>query len=196
MESRKEILAKAYKDCISEMYSKAKPPLDINKLIEEHDPATGPIDTDDDPIFNRHYLPEKVFTEIEESYMDAYGIKSNWHDYVDTVKEYLEKGGPFNEYDDNGDKKLSMTKPLSELIGENNANIVFDIIEKCRSFYRFNKDESDFRFSVCLGTSPTSNKEKVIEYWRDHGVDIQIDDSEWDEPEEDWDEEDIDQSDN
>ena len=44
----------------------------------------------------------------------------------------------------------------------------------CKEFYHFDREETDFNYSVALGASPTSNKETVIEYWKSQGKDIEI----------------------
>lgn len=183
MITREDVLKKAIEDCVATMYKVAQPPCDIYELIKKSKESGEPVDSDKEPLYNKHYLPQEVFTEIEDAYMDAYGIRSVWHDYVDTVKEYLGKGGPYYQYHENHEKELVHTRPLAELIGENNANIVFDLIDKCKHFYRYNVDENTFRMNVCLGSSPTSNKEAVEEYYKNKGENVVIDESIYDKDE-------------
>lgn len=180
MISRKDVLKKAIEDCVTTMYKSAQPPCDIRELIKKSKETGEAVDSDEDPLYNKHYLPQNVFTEIEDMYMDAYGIRSTWHDYVDTVKEYLEKGGPHYEYHENHKKELVTTEPLEKLIGKEHADIVFELIDKCKHFYRYNADECAFRMNVCLGSSPTSNKEVVEQHYKEKGEDVKIDDSVYD----------------
>ena len=180
MIDRREIIKKAIDDCVATMYKVSQPPCDVNDLIRKSKESGEPPDTREEPLYNRHYLPQEVFTEIQDAYMDAYGIRSTWHDYVDTVKEYLEKGGPYYVYGNDHEKKLTHTKPLSEQIGEESAKIVFDLIDKCKHYYRYNADETTFKLNVCLGSSPTSDKDTVLDYYKKKGEPIEIDDSLYD----------------
>ena len=42
-------------------------------------------------------------------------------------------------------------------------------------FHNFDRLESQFRATVALGCSPTSNPETVINYWKSQGIEIVID---------------------
>ena len=55
------------------------------------------------------------------------------------------------------------------------ADIVLDLISKCKNFYIRNGDENTFRINV-MNSSPTSNKQTVIDYWKSQGKDIEIKD--------------------
>ena len=56
------------------------------------------------------------------------------------------------------------------------TKIFSDFIENRKNFYRFDRDLDKFNTSIWLGAVPTSNKEKVIEYWKTQGEDIEIKD--------------------
>ena len=65
------------------------------------------------------------------------------------------------------------TPKLGELIGEENAAKVIDLITDIRDFYRFDREEEQFDWMTTLMTAvPTSNKKTVKEYWASKGKDI------------------------
>lgn len=52
------------------------------------------------------------------------------------------------------------------------AEMFKEFILERRNFYRFDGDQSGFEMSVYLGASPTSNKDDVIKYWKNKGVEV------------------------
>ena len=99
MLDREEVLCKAYKDCIREMFAKAQPMADFDNLIEEA--KAGKIDEEKDgPIYDRHYLSAEEYKYILDKYMKAYRIESEWKEDVEIVEEYLNKGGHKDKYID------------------------------------------------------------------------------------------------
>jgi hypothetical protein len=202
MIDREKILEKAIEDCYREMYAKAQPSADWDKLIQDYN--DGKIDEKKDgAVFNRHYLSSDEFSYIENKYLDAYRIESEWRNDVEIVEDYLKNGGSktkyFDEYtDENGDfhpphKGCEKVPPIKEQIeemlkeydssnvtkemAEKASEIVMNAISECKNFYRFNIDESKFRNTIAFGCSPTSNKETVKNWWKEHkGIDIEIKD--------------------
>lgn len=195
MLDRNEILEKAYHECIAEMYAKAQPSADYYQLLE--DVKNGKIGKDE-RVYERYYLSNEEFKYILNKYKEAYNIKSHWKDDVEVVEKYIEKGGSKNKYieahtDKNGNyhpgyRSYEKVKPLKEqlfnvlkeysLYDENMHNKLYDtvtnIIDTCKNFYKFDREESSFDFSVALGPSPTSCAKSVIQYWAHQGVDIEI----------------------
>lgn len=203
MLEREDILLKALDDCYREMFARAQPMADWDNLVEEY--KSGKIKKDE-TVYNRHYLSPEEFQYIENKYMEAYRIASEWKDNVDYVKEYLEKGGYKDKYfepytDENGIfhsgyRGVEKTAPLYDQIkeilfdefGENwheildkkaqkVTNKVMELINNCKNYYKFNADEMKWRNSLFLGASPTCNKETVKKWWKDnYNVDIEIED--------------------
>ena len=203
MLDREEILAKAYNDCIREMFAKAQPTADWDNIIEEY--KAGKIDEKKDgPIYDRHYLSHAEFMYILDKYMKAYRIKSEWKDDVEVVEEYLNKGGNKDKYikdwDDEhghhpGYRSYEEVPPLKDHIRqiidnylENKelnqtrqdltddiTNKVMELISTCKNYYSFNVDEQKFRNTVCMRCSPTGSIETVKKWWKDHyDIDIEI----------------------
>lgn len=197
---RQIILQKAYDDCMREMYRKSQPSGDYDDYVKKvKEGEIGP----DERVYIRHYLSRDEFEYILEKYKDAYNIRATWYDNVDVVKKYFDdkaikdKWIPertdedgfthpgyrgYEELPDFKDKVLeilndeNVTAPDFNSLSEKIKNAVIERIETCQNFYRFDREESGFDVSVTLGASPTSNKDTVKEYWKDQGVEIEIED--------------------
>lgn len=165
-----DVLDKAIHECLCELYKRAQPSINLNKLAKDSS----------DINYNHYYLSDENYRYIVNMYLDAYGLKSLWSDYCDTIKEYLTKGGFKDVFTvDNINKGLhKVTKeipPLSELIGKENSNKAIEYINNCETYHTNHKIEGTFRLSV-MNNSPTSNKQNVIDYWKLQGKDIKIKD--------------------
>ena len=196
--TRKAVLEQAVHDCYKEMYAKAQPSVDWDEILNDFKNGKYPKDT---RIYERYYLSQEEFTYIENKYMDAYNIKSEWRDYCDTMIEYLRDGGAKDKYihekkDEDGNvidpgyRGYEKVPPIKEQfvtfmydfdmseamkdVAEQMADKVIETMEECKEFYRFNQEENDFRFTCALGASPTSNPTTVVEYWKEQGVDVEI----------------------
>ena len=139
-------------------------------------------------FYEAHYLPDEVYKEIVDIFLDRYHLKNRWRDYVETVEDYLKNGGKKDVWiekdDESGYRGYADTPKLADVIGEENAEKVFELISDCKNFYRMSRDEESFRFTV-MNYSPCSNKEIVEKYWHEHGKpDFKIDDSIWEEKDE------------
>jgi len=202
MFEREDVLSKALMDCIKEMFAKAQPPADFDNLIEEK--KAGKIDEDKDgPVYDRHYLSYEEFNYILDKYKKAYRIASEWKEDIDILEEYLVQGGSKDKYvesytDEDGifhsahrgyehvaSLKDQIYNCLFEYTEADDAknitdkifNIVMTAISDCKNFYNFNADEMKFINTLMMWATPTSNKETVKKWWKDHyDVDIEIED--------------------
>ena len=204
MLDREEVLVKAVKDCYREMFAKAQPAADWDNLIAEY--KAGKINEDKDgPVYDRHYLSYDEYVYIVNKYIDAYKIATEWKDHIDILKEYLIQGGSKDKYiesytDENGnyhpgtrgyEKVPALKKQLYDIIYDEYdangeiaedvtnkvVNKVIELIETCQNFYSFNIDEQKFRNTLAMGATPTSNKETVKKWWKEHyNTDITIED--------------------
>lgn len=196
--SRRDVLSRAYDECMSEMYHKSQPSANYNDLVEKY--RTGEIDKDK-RIYEEHYLNQKEFEYILDKYVCAYGMRRKWHDYVDCVTEYFNEGATKDKYikertDEDGnyhpgyrgyEKLPSFETVVKDILVSNavdeekSAEIAHTIdgavrnrINDCKNFYRFDREEGDFRCAIALGASPTSNPEIVTKYWESQGNPIEI----------------------
>ena len=194
MLSKEVIIKRAIDECMEEMYSKAQPSVNYKELIEKV--KSGEIeDSRENPVYNRYYLSQEEFNYIKNKYSEAYGFKPRWKEYIEILEEYLKKGGNKYKYipetmeEDGtihlGYRSYEKVKPLrvqiQNLISDENlsnkvTDLVFDCIKNCKNYYQFDNTEQIFDFHICLGGSPTSNKETVKKYWESQGKTIEIKD--------------------
>ena len=201
MLNRESVLEKAYHDCMVEMYRKSQPSASYDEYVKMY--KAGVLrDDDHDRVYNRHYLSREEYEYILDKYVDAYGMSERWNDYVDTVKRYFGDESPNDTWvpekvDEDGFKHPGyrgyeylphFSKVIEGIIKDMVAKNEWDIekvsmaiydavinrIETCQRFYKFDREESGFHVSVGLGASPTCNKDAVINYWKEKGVDIEI----------------------
>lgn len=182
MKDREDVLKKAVDDCFREMYAKAQPSADFDQLVQ--DAKDGKIGRDD-CVYERYYLSSEEFKYIVDKYVDMYRIRSEWQDDVDVVLDFLENGGTDEvRNDDTGDKEYvripGLKDELYNIIGDSDLadkvyGSVIGKINKCKRYYRFNAEESAFRFSTAFGPSPTCNMKTVKDYWKNEkGIDVEI----------------------
>ena len=203
MLNRDTIISKAFHECMTEMYAKAQPSVNYDQLLEDfrsgkitEDPKNG------DHIYDRYYLSSEEFTYILDKYVKAYNIEGKWNRYMEILQEYVHNGGSRDVYvkdytDENGNwhpghRDYEKVPPIDKqienyfklVLGEEHPDIgiftkdLSDMVKRtiadCKYFYSFEREESSFRCGISLGASPTSNAEKVKEYWKKQGVDVEI----------------------
>lgn len=180
MITRQDVLCRAVDECMKELYSKAQPHVEWKDFIQQNeDYKEGP------KPYEFYYLPKEVFDYIAESYIKAYKIRSLFNDHLDLILNYF-KDPIINKYvkkeDAPGYRDYEHITPLKDIIGSDNMNKVKEYVEKARNFYRFNHELNSFNMTVYLGASPSSDKQSVIDNWKEYrGQDITIDESIYDE---------------
>lgn len=172
--TRDKIIKEASFNLLKELYMRAQPPVNIEEYIEKY--KTGEF-TKKDRCYEWHYLPAEVETQIIEDYLEAYGANDQFKKWTDFLLDNFKNGGHRTAYKDifgtgELDRTSEETETLPELIGEENAEKVYKLIEDFRYFYRTNMDEHSIRCVVFQG--PTSNPETVKEKW---GSNFKIDES-------------------
>ena len=141
------------------MYKYSQPSLDITKLKNE--------ELYKEELYSRYYLSEYNYLYIKDMFMKAYNMESIWETYLDLLKTYLTYGGMKND--------VSKSPALETFLDKEDTNKVLELIDNCKNYYQFNLDEQVFGFNIS-NYSPTSNKEMVINYWKNKGKDIEIKD--------------------
>lgn len=205
MKTRDDIIKQAYHECMTEMYAKAQPSADYDAILDGV--KNGTInDSNKEPVYERYYLSQEEFKYILNKYIDAYGMKNTWHPWLYTVRRYFDGKGMRDVWikekvDEYGFKhrgyrsaenvphisnafKDILSKQLDgehfvDTLANELSKVVFEYIDSCEDFYRFDREEGDFSTSVALGASPTSNPKTVVEYWAKQGVTVDI---EWRNP--------------
>lgn len=173
---RETIVGEAIVRCLSEMYAKAQPSADYKKLLKMKE--KGEIeDSNDNPIYKRHYLSQEEAVYIVNKYIEAYGFdgKKDWEYHIERLSDWLSDGdwgSPKHILADAINNELQ-NEPVSKKITDS----ILSLIEKFKAEKtRTTVEEQTFSFNVWLGCSPTSNKQSVIDYWKEQGVDIKIED--------------------
>lgn len=183
--TRQDVLSNATHDMLRNMYKLATPSGDFDEYIEKF--KTGELDPEKDRIYEWHYLPEAVQREIVEDYLDAYGANDWLKRSCEFLMRNFKEGGHRTAHKDvfgTGElvRTSEDTEKLNELIGDENAEKVYKLMDDFMRFYRTNLDEMTIRGAIF--SAPTCNKETVIEHW---GDDLVIDDSVYEDSDEDYD---------
>ena len=182
------------KECIeySEKYKKWESERKKNKELENKSrkECIGPAP------YEFYYLPKEIMKEICESYVYAYELDrhQNLLDIIEILKNYC-KDPVVDKYvndwtDETGlhhpgyrgyDHPDNLEKELEKIL--HNTSTVrliqekfFEFLDMAGEFFNWNRDLNTFNCSVYLGPSPNSNKEAVIENWKEYrNQDIEID---------------------
>lgn len=154
---------------------RAQPSVDINIYIDKF--KSGELDPEKDRVYDWHYLPMEIQSQIVQDYLNAYGANDWLKRACEFLFELFKDGGRRIVYEDifnTGEKVRSSekTETLDELIGNENAEKVYKLMHDFLGFYRTNMDEHAIRGAIFK--CPTSNPKTVIEKW---GPDFKIDDS-------------------
>lgn len=133
------------------------------------------------------YIPREVLESVWKSHKEAYKATNTWREWLDCLSEFLfEKPGFKEVYKEtewsNGQKERTHEDQplLKDIIGEDNAEKVKQMIDDYRWTYRY---DSGDELSWCGGfmSTPNTNRETVEKAWKEaFGKDIVIpDDSAW-----------------
>lgn len=148
--------------------------------------------------FEYYYLPKDIMDDIVDSYIHAYKI-DNHKELLDTIEilknycnepivdKYIE-GEKGYEHSDNLEKEINkllckqFNSPELSGISAKITNKFFEFLDMAGNFYKWNGELNNFITEVYLGVSPNTNKQEVIDNWKNYRKqDIIIDDSEYDE---------------
>lgn len=161
--------------CLREMYAMAQPPADYDEILEL---ARNGHEDDQYPFFEQHYLSKEETQLVLDKYLDMTNLEPTWKDDCDTMIEYLSDGGYHNviKHDNLGGSYRDAEKlaPIQEYIGEEAFAKVLEYMNECKSYYRYGSIEKSAFVWPIINVAPTSNKERVIEFWKSQGVDIEI----------------------
>lgn len=182
---RNDIIEEACHRMLKEMYMRAQPPVDIDDYIAKY--KDGTFDKEKDRCYEWHYLPSEIQNQIVEDYLKAYNANDQMREYFGWLLDLFKNGGYRTVYKDVfGDGKETRsaeeTEKLPELIGEENAEKVYNLIKDFLGFYRRNLDECSIRWTIMQ--SPTTNPDTVKKHW---GEDFKIDDSVYKNSDGEWD---------
>lgn len=161
-ELKKEIITR----CLDEMYQASQPSITWEEVSKTENGI------------NEHYLSSEEYKFILEKYADMYNLKDQFMNDCDILIHDAEEGYSVDKYiegdgDSPGYRGYEHKPPLKEQVGEEMADKFIEFIKSRRNFYRLDKGYTQFAFTV-MNYSPNSNKETVIETWKEKGKDIEI----------------------
>ena len=135
-----------------------------------------------------YYLPKDIFKQIVNSYVHAYKLDAQQEllDTIETLKNYC-KEPIVDKYieGENGfpghrgyDHPNNLEKELIEICSQHShepvnmakelQNKFFEFLDMAGNFFNWTRDLNSFNMAVYLGASPCSNKERVIENWKQY----------------------------
>ena len=136
-----------------------------------------------------YYLPSDIFNDIKESYVYAYKLDGQKEllDTIEILKNYCkepivdkyiegkddEPGYRGYDHPDNLEKEIfkviddniPLYQPPRKLVSGLQDKF-FEFLDMAGNFFNWNGDLNSFYMSVCLGASPNSNKQAVIDNWK------------------------------
>lgn len=193
--TRNDVLNIAVENCLKEAYSWALPAITWEDFVTEC--KNYKAESNLPKPYEFYYLPYDIFKDIQDSYVYAFNLDSQ-QQFLETIitlksycmkpivdkyiKEYTDEYGYHPgyrgyEHPDNLETelfKLTNSKEKAEEI----RNLFFKFLDMAGKFYNRNYSLNSFKMSVCLGVSPSTNKQTVIKNWKKYrNTDIEIDEN-------------------
>lgn len=161
-------------NCMSELYEASQPSITYDEYVKLSS------ENPDRKIYDEHYLSSEEIKYIIDKYVELYHLDSEFYDDCDILIRDMEKGCSKDKYVEpkNGSpgyRDYENVPPLSTEIGEENLKKVIDFIKMRKDFYKFNHRKHSFMFNMTM-IAPCSNKETVLEFYKNQGTPITIED--------------------
>ena len=130
------------------------------------------------------YVPKEVLNRVWHDRQDAFGIKQHWKENMKRLIDmmFVNGGGLKQVYSptewSNGEnvRHCEEMPLLKEIIGEEAADKVKDVLESFMNTYSFGRMEEN-QFSWGFMSTPTCNRATVVKAWKDaFGIDVEIPD--------------------
>ena len=189
MKNRYDIVAEAVEECLKECYKLAQPKVtweDFKKENKEY-MDNNYKERDIPAPYSFYYLPKEEFTEIINAVASAYGLEDHIHNDAELLINYL-KNPTIVVYNKELGRHYEHIEGLDSILDKESFDKVMDYIHKYMDYYKGDHYANSYNFNVCLGASPNTNKDAVIENWKKYrNKDITINDNIYDEDSsEDW----------
>lgn len=152
-----------------------------------------------------YYLPIKVVNDVCDSYIHAYKLdnKQELLDTIEILKQYCndpitdkyinswtDKDGyhpGYKSYVHSDNLEAEIKKILGDITEDNEyyqhklQDKFFEFLDMAGKFYKWNTELNTFNTSIYLGPIPNSNKQSVIDNWKQYrNQTIEINDNEYD----------------
>ena len=129
----------------------------------------------------KNYCKEPIVDKYIDDWDDEYGHHPGYRGYEhpDNLKKELS-----DILDDDIGNAFQSNKEIEE-ISTKLQNKFFEFLDMAGNFYNWNSELSSFNMSVYMGITPSTNKETVIDNWKQYrNKDIEIDESKFEEEDE------------
>lgn len=173
---RNELIEDAVSGCLELMYQYSVPSMSFKDFVQNVKDGKEY----DKSYFSHHYLPKELQDEIIDRVRYIYGLGHFFKEYTNVLKDDLMGGGLSDTYVEDkiglSHRESEKNPPLRDIVGEDNAKKVSDLIDKYISFYRIdNSFTGGFDYAV-FNYAPSNFKEKAEEYWKEKGFNYSFDD--------------------
>ena len=184
---RDDILCEAIHRCKCEMYKRAQPSVDYDKLAKAYNENKIHFKRS---YYEYFYLSHEEFKYIVKKYADLYKLNSGFQEHCDLLIDNMKKGSIKDKYvkaydDESGHhppyRGYEDIPPIKENIGDEAANFIIDYIEGRKEFYRTEHELDSFSTSIYLTDTPMSCEKTTQKAWRDEGFTIELDPRHYDE---------------
>jgi hypothetical protein len=187
--TRIDMVERAMIECLDEMYRSSQPSITWKEVINLYNKNPKR------QVWQEHYLPQWLYTDILEKYLRMYRIGNDWMKDVELVENYLSEGGTKDKYipetiDKDGFKHPGyrgyeevppISKQINEIITQHYGNTepgqehlvkkittaVLETIGACKNYFNVNREEAGFRLEIS-NNSPNSNIEVVREFYKNN----------------------------
>lgn len=142
-----------------------------------------------------YYLPREILKDIVDNYINTYKLDHQQEllDIIKILKDYCKNpiidkyikgkdGSPgYKGYDHPDNLEKEIVKILGDVAEDNEyyqhklLNKFFEFLDMAGEFFNWNRELNSFNMTVYLGASPNSNKQAVIDNWKQYrNKDIEI----------------------
>lgn len=181
MITRDKVIGQAVMDCLKELYKWVQPEVSWKDFVEQN---KNYKDTNLPKPFEFYYLDDEICKSIVENYIYAYNLDPDLKGIIKILIDYCEKPiiDKWIEVDEEGFKHsghrgYDYPEGIINFIGEEHWDKVKEFLDMAGSFFKWDGNLQKFKFNVYLGSSPCSNKETVINNWKEfRNKDIEIKD--------------------
>lgn len=163
-----EIMWDAIKDTLEEMYQNSYPKVSWKQCLQDKKDGKD-VDTD---LIHHHYIPKELYESILEEAAYNYSYDKFFKEYTEHFEDILLNGGRLKDLN-GGKDDYKEYDSLKDEISEESFNKISERINAYKQTFKFDWKRWRFDHEV-MNYSPSINRERVVEYWKSLGVDLQI----------------------
>ena len=174
--STQMVIQDAVEKCLDMMYRLSYPSITLQEL---KDKGKGMTEEEhmNSPLFEQHYLPQKIHEAIMEDFINAYQLDSDLPVTAACLKGYFKQpiSEKYIEVDEDSTLECMYETPMPDDVYE----VVEKYMDMAEKFFKWDGDKNAFTFNVC-NVSPSGNREAVEKWYHEHGQpDFKIPDDSW-----------------